>query len=309
MNPDALRADIENADKALKKEELTAPSVPVNTTVRTYASDIANMMKREKGSIIKIALAEQKRRDNAAARRNPTSTKNVVVVMLGVALIVGGVMIFVSSVMSRGKPVTVVDTTTNLPSLFFTENQIQIDMTEASRTRLIEAISLQTENRTLVPGTMNNLYISYQAPTGQVQAPAQMFLQKLGIETPDDLFQNLYPGFMLGVYAKADVNDLFLILRVKDFTEGFASFRSWEPKMLAEFVRLFAIDTGPYGKDIFSQPFTSQTIANKEARFILDKTGSPVFGYVILDPKTILIGTSTAYVEEIAKRMNLQSIK
>lgn len=310
-DPDIIKANLETADKTLEKE-VPLGAVQRETAqggVRTYASDIAEMMKREKGSIIKIALAEQKRRDDSASRRDPTSTKNLIVMILGIALIVGGIMIFVSSIMNRSKPLPVTNVSPTLPSFIFTENQVQIDMTDMNRTELINAIHIQVANATLVSETINNLYVSYRTSAGQTMVPATVFFQKLGVDIPDTLFQNLYPGLMLGVYNQPSGNDLFLILRVKDFNEAFLSMREWESSMLAELVRLFDIDTSAYGKAIFSKDFETVTLFNKETRLVKDDAGKVLLSYIFLDPKTIMITTQTDSVEEVVKRLNLQTLK
>lgn len=304
-----LVEDLDAADASLTAEKEVAEHVPQKGEVRTYATDIGDMMKREKGSVIKIALAEQKRRDEFRRKMDPTATKNVVVVMLGILLIVGGIMAFVYALMNRGKPVPVVNYATSLPSLFFTENQVQIDVSEQNRTEFVNAINAEVGRTGLVPDTFTNLFVSWKTAAGQAPLPVHNFLQKLGIDVPDNLFRNLYPTFMLGTYNGATANDLFVIMKVKDFNESFLAMREWEPKMLSELVRLFAIDTSGYGKDIFNKDFETLTQFNKETRILRTDDGATILSYIFLDPQTIMVTTSTPGLEEVIKRMNLQTIK
>lgn len=305
-NPDALQKDLEEAAITPSGD---IPREKIEPGLRTYSSDIADMMKREKGSIIKIALAEQKRRDEFKTKHNPTATKNVVVIMLGLILIVGGVMIFVYSVLNRAKPVDVTNFSPDLPSFIFTENQVHIDMTELNRTELVNSIQTQVANETLVPNTINNLFVSYKVGTAQTQVPSTVFLQKLGVNIPDTLFQNLQPNFMLGIYTNPGSNELFIIFKVKDFNDTFLAMREWEATMLSEMVRLFKIDTSPYGKTIFSREFVTSTLFNKEARVLKDSQDKVLLSYIFLDPKTVMITTAGVSVEEVIKRLNLQTIK
>lgn len=305
---DDSQKGLEQADEALTAEK-TVPHEKQEGEVRTYATDIGEMMKREKGSVIKIALAEQHRREEFKKKMDPTATKNIIVMFLGIMLIVGGVMVFVYALMNRGKPVPVTNFTSSLPSFFFTENQVQIDMTELNRTELVDTIHAEVARTTLVPETFNNLFVSYKSAIGQAQVPANVFFQKLGIDVPDGLFQNLYPSFMLGIYNEPSGNDLFMIYKVKDFNEAFSAMREWEPKMLSELVRVFDIDTSTYGKDIFNKEFVTETQFNKEARVLKEEGGTTVLSYIFLDPNTIMITTKTPGLEEVIKRMNLQTIK
>lgn len=306
--PKKLTKGLEAADQEIAAEKI-APHVKQEGEVRTYASDIADMMRREKGSILKIALAEQKRQREFQKKMDPTTTKNIVVIIIGIVLIVGGIMVFISSIMNRAKSVTPVSSATALPSFMFTENQAEINITGINRTELIQAIHAQVANPTVVPGSINNLYISYVTSAGKGQLPAATFFQKLGIEIPSELFGILYPPFMLGTYAAPDENELFMLVRVKDFNAAFLAFRGWEDTMLSDFLRLFQIDTSSYGRVIFNKEFVTETLMNKEARLLKDSTGKVLLSYIFLDDKTIMITTKTDGLEEIIKRLNLQTIR
>lgn len=295
--------DVKNANT------VEVPREKIEEGLRTYASDVAEMMKREKGSIIKIALAEQKRREDFQKRRDPTSTRNVVVMILGIAFIVGGIMIFISSILNRAKPLPITISSNSLPSFFFTENQTQIDVTDLNRTELINSIRMQVADETSLDGTIKNIFLSYKNVNQTLPLSSNVFLQKLGVEVPDYLFTNLQPVFMLGVYNKLGDNELFLIFQVKDFNEAFLGMRDWEKTMLGELVRLFGINTSGYGRQIFSREFTTETVLNKEARFLLDPQGQRLLSYVFLDKNNILITTEIDSLEEILNRINLKTLK
>lgn len=309
-DPEIASANLDTADKNISGEPAKEiPQENLTGAFRTYASDIAETMRREKGSIIKIALAEQNRRDEYQKKKNPTSTKNLIVMLLGMALIIGGIMIFVYAVLLRSKPVSVTNVNPTLPTLIFSENQVQIDVTNLNRNELLTDIDNQVASKTLGDKTINNLYLSYKNGTSQNPYSSTAFFQKLGIEIPDELFQNLFPGFMLGIYNQKDNNKLFLILKTKDFNETFLALRDFEPNMLSAFLRLFKIDTSKYGKAIFSKDFETGTLFNKEARLLKDPAGQTILSYIFLDPNTVMITTSTDAVEEVIKRLNLQTIK
>lgn len=311
--------DFEKSKKALEfvAQEMSEEKKPkkevshsdIEPGLRTYASDIAEMMRREKGSIVKIALAEQQRRDDFQKRRDPTSTRNIVVMLLGIALIVGGVMIFVYSIIGRGKPIAVTNYSIDLPSFFFTESQVHIDMTDLNRTELIKAIQNEVSSDNLSINTIKNIFISYHFNDNLIQTPSIAFLQKLGIDIPENLFSNLESNFMTGVYRGENGGELFLVFHVKDFNQSFTAMREWEGTLLSEMVRLFAIDTSVYGKEIFNKNFVTTIVSNKEVRVLQSDTGETIFSYAFLDPKTLLISTKGDSLNEILKRITLQSIR
>jgi hypothetical protein len=281
----------------------------IEGNIRTYATDIAETMRREKGSIIKIALAEQQRRNEFKEKINPVATKNLIVMMLGFVLIVGGIMIFIYSIFNQTRTETVTRTNVVYPSLLFTENQVQIDISELNRAEFLRAIHTQTDNQTLIPETMNNIYVSYKTSFGQTSAPSTLFITKAGIEIPETLFQNLDSQFMLGVYSKPPTNNQFLIFKIKDFNETFLAMRDFETNMLSNMLRFFRIDTKKDGKDIFSKQFETATLFNKEARVLKNSDGKIILSYIFLDSKTIMITTDTIAVQEVLKRLNLQTLK
>ncbi|MDQ5883447.1 MAG: hypothetical protein QG654_361, partial [Patescibacteria group bacterium] len=103
----------------LSKENTDSKKVGIG--IRTYSADIAEIMRREKGSVIKIALAEQERRKAYKETKDPTSTRNLIVILLGVIFIVSGVLIFVYTIINKDAPVSVV-APIGSPSLIYSEN-------------------------------------------------------------------------------------------------------------------------------------------------------------------------------------------
>lgn len=301
----------QKAIEAVAGKEEVKNNTPKKTegSIRTYASDIAEMMRKEKGSIIKIALAEQQRREMYKKQRDPTSTKNIIIIFLGIILILGGIMIFVFSIVNRAKPVDVTVFSSNLPTFLFTESQVHIDMTELNRSELINLIQLHQADDTLVKDTIKNIFISYSFNNAQTQVPFAVFLQKLGINIPTPMYSNLDSSFMLGVYGLDGPNELFTIFKVKDFNEAFLSMREWESSMLSELVRLYDIDTSSYGKVIFSKEFETEILYNKEARLLRDSSGKILLSYVFLDKETIMVTTEAGSLDEILKRINLKTLR
>ena len=87
---------------------IPVPQSPINTkipekekspttdphAIRTYASDLAEVMRTKQGSVVKIALAEQARRDIDEANASPTSKKNIFLALGALILIAIGIGIF-----------------------------------------------------------------------------------------------------------------------------------------------------------------------------------------------------------------------
>lgn len=280
----------------------------VSVGIRTYAADIADIMRREKGSVIKIALAEQQRRRLDKEKRDPTSTKNLIVILLGVIFIVSGILVFVYTILNRDTPV-IISPTPLAPSLIYSENQTQIDVTRETRGNFYKQIHGNLNASYADNKSITNLYIVSDTAVGKSPISSQIFFNKLGIKVPDNVVALLSGQMMLGVHKIEDQGNLFLIIRTKEFNQTFSAMKDWEISMANDLVRLFRIDPKSFSGDIFSLDFKTTVLFNKESRSLYDKEGNLVLTYVYLDKNTIIITTNQPLVEEVIKRINSQSIK
>ena len=283
-------------------------SKKVGVGIRTYSADIADIMRREKGSVIKIALAEQERRQSYKETKDPTSTKNLIVILLGVVFIVSGILIFISTILNKDTPVSIV-APIGSPSLIYSENQTQTDITSLTRGNFFSSIHSTAEASFAENETITNIFMTSQTSAGRSLISPGIFFSKLGVKVPESVTNTLTGQFMLGVYKIEDKGNLFMILKVKDFNQSFSAMKDWEVSMVNDLVRLFQIDPKSFAGDIFLKQFKNGVTFNKEARNLYDDNGVLVFSYVYLDRNTILLTGHTPSVEEIIKRINSQSIR
>lgn len=307
---DVLKQELEKTTASgPAPEESSSPTKKVGIGIRTYAADIAGIMKKEKGSVIKIALAEQERRQTYKENRDPTNIKNMIVMILGFLFIAAGIFVFVYTIIQRSAPVPVVVAPVAVPSLFYTENQTQTDITTITRGNLFSAIHKALEAGFAENDTMTTIALIAGSGAGKSPISAQAFFSKLGIKVPERAQNTLTGQFMLGVYKQENKGNLFLVLKTKDFNESFSAMKEWEVSMVNDMVRLFKIDPLLFSGDIFLKEFESGVAFNKEARTVFDENGQLVLSYVYLDRTTIAITNYMPAVEEIIKRINSQSIK
>lgn len=292
----------------LKENKENKETKKVGIGIRTYAADIADIMRKEKGSVIKIALAEQERRQAYKESKDPTSTKNLIVILLGVMFIVAGILIFVYTIMNRETPVPVV-APVGSPSLIYSENQTQTDITNLTRGNLFNTIHSTSKASFAENETITNMIITNQTSIGRSIVSVNILFNKLGIKVPESVINTLTGQFMLGVYKVEDEGNLFLIFKVRDFNQSFSAMKDWEVSMINDLVRLFQIDPKSFSGDIFFKEFQTGVVFNKESRNLYDDDGNLVFSYIYLDRNTILMTDHPESVEEIIKRINSQSIR
>src|SRR6185436_937701 len=97
--------------------------------LETYASDLAKAMRDSQGSVVKIAIAEQTRKEKIREDASPASKKNHffiigTVILLVLALAAGGYYYI-----SQKKTVVVTQNQTEAPTLIFSD---RIDVLEAT---------------------------------------------------------------------------------------------------------------------------------------------------------------------------------
>jgi len=304
---DFLQSELEKTtqpDFAVKKPNTKS----VGIGIRTYSADIASIMKKEKGSIIKIALAEQKRQKSYEDKQNPTSTKNLVVIFLGIIFIISGIMIFVFSILNKTKSVPI-SSPISVSGLFYFENQAQIDITNQTRGNFYNIIHENINADYASNETITNLFIINQISNNRIPANIHTFFNKLGIIIPEKTSNILTGNFMIGVHKIENTGNLFLVLKTKNFNETFTGMREWEVSMLNDLVRLFRISSDDFTGDIFNRNFQSGVLFNKQARNLFDTDGRLILTYVYIDDNTVLITKNNATVAEVIKRTTSQSIK
>lgn len=280
----------------------------VGIGIRTYSADIADIMRREKGSIIKIALAEQARQKEGKESRDPTSTRNIIIIFIGIAFIVSGIMIFIYTALDKQTSNNIVTINPVVPGLIYTENQTQTDITNLTRGNLFNTISNSSDASFAENRTMVNIFLTNNSSL-RSQISILVFFDKLGIKIPETLKASLTGQFMLGSYKVEDKGNLFLILKVKDYNESFVAMKEWEVSMANDLVRLFKINPDSFTGDIFLLPFRDRVLYNKEMRGLYDEDGRLVISYTYIDRNTVVITSHTPSVEEIIKRINSQSIR
>lgn len=304
-----LKSELEKTtapEGIVHKEKEDAPK-KVGVGVRTYAADIADIMRKEKGSVIKIALAEQERRKNYKEKRDPTSTKNLIVIFMGLIFILGGIMIFAYSIVKNSEPIFVQQQPFVLPGFFYTENQTQIDITNLTMGGLFGALNSSIDANLTDNETVTNIVLI----SGENRMPidSNVFFSRIGVDLPDGISFSLSGGLMVGTHKQLDRGNLFLIIKTREFNEAFSAMREWETTMVNDLARLFRLDSSSFSGNIFLKNFRNSIFLNKDGRAVYDDEGNLVLAYIFIDKSTIMITRHPPSMDEAIKRFNIQSIR
>ncbi len=283
------------------------PTPAQSRVVRTFEGDIALTMKEKKGSVIKIAIAEQKKKSDEVAEEKKVPRKNLILLSLTLLSLLGGLG-FIGFVIleKKGSQVTAIEA--KITPLVFSEKQKEVEITGLSELKIIAKISEEIGSRTLRLDTIENIYIT--ETVGETKETAikepittERFFSILGTRIPSVLLRSLGPKFMVGVHA-FNGNSAFIILKTDFYENAFLGLLKWERDMLEDLLPFLGTKFVNENKYLLDEGFRDITIKNIDSRAILDKNGKAALIYAIPNKETIVITTGEDTLSEIVSRLN-----
>jgi hypothetical protein len=293
------------------KETQDKKSQPKSGAVlHTYSGDIAETMEDKKGSVLKIALAEQERQKNFKEVADPKSSRNILYIFGSIALVIASFILFVTLILSRTQTVVIQSQETVLPSLVFAENQSLVDITGFSQPKIIRSIEDARANVLNNDNSIINIFIANKNNKGQlVKETAGNFFVRTTSFAPTELISTLRDNFTFGVYTKSGVDRSFLLFEYKKFDETFLGMSLWEDNIVDDTLKLFNYDKKLITSDIFITDFKNEFLFNKESRVLRDVFGNLIVAYVYVEEGTVLLTHDLDTIEEVLRRLQTQSLK
>ena len=279
--------------------------------LHTYESDMADAVREQEGTVIKIALAEKARRENEeiAVVTKKAFSMNIFYVIGGIFLIALSIWGTIFLIQKGKEASQVSQPKTQIETLVHGDSQILLDVTGITNksdmvNAIINASKGEVKNKnieSIIPITTNN-----GAP--QVM-DTPTFLNVLGVNMPGPLLRSLDNGFMIGVYNNNAKNHLFIILKTNDYNQSFAGMLSWESNILSDMFTLFQTDVSTGSQSIFETPWSDKIIENKDSRVLRDENGKELLTYMFLGKDKLVITDDQDSIREILVRLVTQNIK
>lgn len=286
--------------------------------IRTYQSDIADTIRNDNVSMIKVALSEKKRQERRGTLDTALedSKKNLYIVIgaiVGFVVIAGFVAgyIFLQSqnvepiegeVQQKVQPLLYTETTSVL-------NIDQINISDLSR--IIE----KDKEAVMELGDMKAIVLTTGSSTQERQLTSTEFFQALNARIPDSLGRAFGSNFLLGVYAFTP-REMFAVFQISSYDAAFAGMLEWEPNIESDIGDIFmnkkdrikrdlntiSQENSPFG--ILSQrKFVDRLLSNKDARVLIDADNKDFMLYTFLDKETLVIATSEKSLKEVIFRL------
>lgn len=276
-----------------------------NTTrehaLRTYSSDVAKALKQNQGSVIKIAMAEEKKRRESLQGFNEQKESKKWLVWIFVFLLLGAITLLSVWYINRPKEV-VIETKTGLQnSEIFVERE-KIFLLEGGRSTIIQNIDQAKKEMQSQNNQMMNIYMLLGANTSNKKATFDDLMSYLGNDTPKAFSVSTVKDFMLGIENREGVVSPFFILKADSFEELFPGMINWEDEIVLDTYEIFGIEEYLIN-DLSERSWQDKLVNNKDMRYLYDETGSVVLVYGYAEPETIVLAESQETFDRVLGRL------
>lgn len=307
-------------------------------TVRTYQSDIANTIKNDNVSMIKVALSEKKRQERRGQLDNTLedTNKNLYIVIGSIVafLVIAGLIAGFIYLQSENSRKTTQAEQQKVQPLLFTETTSILNIDQFELGDLFKIIERDKE-AVMELGDMKSIVLTMGSSTEERQLTTEEFFTILNSRAPNGLLRALNPNFLLGVYAFTP-REMFAVFKVNSYDAAFAGMFEWEPSIESDIGDIFinkkerversisnlstvkststsvnenstlnassTVQSSPFG--VFSQrKFIDKVLSNKDTRILVDTNGKEAMLYTFIDKETLVIATSEKSLKEIIFRL------
>lgn len=254
------------------------PEDPSIKKLRTYESDVAEIMSHRNISAASIAIAEKKRNeqiiypnnnDETSQQEEPQAQKNtstshstskfflILISFVFIVVGIGGAYYFYKkSIFGSGSTVLTVNPTPTNNSIITTDSKATLNISGMDPNAIVASIKNEFQ-KDQKPNSIKEIVIN----DGQNKVAAPRMIDFMDIDAPDILKRSLTNDWILGVNNdSANNKDIFVIAQTNFFQNAFAGMFQWE-SVMADDLKLF-LSNGAY-QGIVNAPKATSTITVK----------------------------------------------
>lgn len=279
--------------------------------LRTYTSDMAEAVRTNEASVIKIALAEKEKREQEKVfeEAKGTKTSRTLFVVGGVILIAGAI---VGSLYLFGKkkaeetPMIVQE---KIQTFILYDKNIKIDVTSATNTT--DLVGLIGKENLPSTSSTNVIFLEKKVDGNNLLLTSKEFLSLIGSTAPGALIRSLEDNYLLGKYSyksgeKAKTSN-FLIFETTNYSQTYASMLAWEKTMFKDLYIVFDINipeqTESQPETVFDRQWKDMIINNRDARVLYGDTGEGVLFYTFINKDKLIITDSMETLRKLISEL------
>ena len=182
--------------------------------LRTLSSDLAEAVREQQGSAIKIAIAEDERRTKERDAASPASKKNLTFIFGGIIVVIIAVGGISAALWYRHESQLAVPLAAApvVSSIIRSDATGTMDITGQTQNEITNEFQAMIANPGIGIGTVKNVLVT-QGGTGAnaTRVPANQFLSAIGAHITPAFSRSLGQDYMLGMYFYDHTNG-FLVL-------------------------------------------------------------------------------------------------
>ena len=273
--------------------------------LRTYTSDMADAIRTNEVSVIKIALAEKEKREQEATYKEAEGTN-----VSKTFLVIGGVILIVVAILGsyyllQKKKSVALPTINNIETFIAYDSKSNIDVTNATNTN--DLLNLINKDPQVDSPLIKALFLIRKTNSVYEVLTSNDFLSLIGATAPGALTRSLSDKYLLGKYSNPNATNeqnksaMFLILETTDYNQAYASMLDWEKTMLKDLFVLFNIS--PPNNLLLEKPWKDIIINNKDARVLYGDNGEGILYYVFVNKNDLIITNNTESLREVMARL------
>jgi hypothetical protein len=273
--------------------------------LRTYASDMAEAVKQNEMSVIKIAMAEKEKRDreNVYKEAEGTTGSKIFFVIGGIVLLVAAVIgayYLIQQKKEKETPEPIVNV--DADSFIAYDSKLNIDVTNISNADgLVNAIKESAKTNT---GSVEAIFFTKNVNSIIETLTTGKFLSLISTTMPGALERSLLEKYLLGKYSGIEnKTGTFLIFQTTDYNQAYASMLTWEKTMVNDLGKIFNIESSQISSNT---KWKDVIVNNKDVRVLYGNTGDGLLYYVFVN-NNFVITNNVDTLKEIVARLIIKN--
>ncbi len=318
----AKNESLRNVANAMSQEKSNQAEVKTYKplSVRTFKSDLQNLMQKDKLSLTKIVAIESDRRKYNKENQKIKKEKHYsyfAFAILGIAVLLTLSLLSYAAYLqyhSENAP-SAIDNLANqevslLNPLIFIEDKIRIDISDKPRIYILRVLQAARDSGKISTALGNvtefELVKKYQNKYYKISSK-----EMLAILNPhaDDIFkESLKSQYMIGVHIDDKGRQSFAIFTINSYQFVFAAMLNWE-KTIEQDAGIFL---DPKYRTAYASAFDSEetfkdaVLKNYSVRVLYDKNGKIKLLYGFIGQDTLIITSSAKTFLELAARIAVE---
>lgn len=263
-------------------------------TIRTFSSDMAEAVRQNEISVIKIAMAEKDRREQEIEqKKNGNSKFAKVLFFIGGILLIGvtafGAYYFLN--LKKQKEVLVVKEKPRIETFINYDNAIMIDTDKINNLMSLTS-SIHSKIKDEKPG-INAIFFTNKGDEDEdVFMNKDQMLSLIKSTAPESLTRSMTNKFLFGKYKDGNsmtTSSAFLIFEISDYNLAYASMLDWEKSIFNDLFILFDISISDSDSSLFEKDWKDVIVNNKDARVLYGEDGEGILYYSFVNKNTLVI--------------------